>query len=69
MHAWRAMLLRLFGATMGANCRFYLGSEVWAPWNLICEYQVTAADGTGIYNPAPMRFGSHFILSQEGYLC
>jgi putative colanic acid biosynthesis acetyltransferase WcaF len=68
-HAWRAMLLRLFGAKLGANCHFYPGSKVWAPWNLICEDQVTAADGSEIYNPAPMRFGSHFILSQEGYLC
>jgi putative colanic acid biosynthesis acetyltransferase WcaF len=69
MHAWRAMLLRLFGAKMGPNCHFYPGSKVWAPWNLICEDQVTAADGSEIYNPAPMRFGSHFILSQDGYLC
>jgi putative colanic acid biosynthesis acetyltransferase WcaF len=69
MHGWRSMLLRLFGATMGANCHFYPGSRVWAPWNLICADQVTAADGSEIYNPAPMRFGSHFILSQEGYLC
>lgn len=69
MHGWRTMLLRLFGATMGPNCHFYPGSKVWAPWNLICEDQVTAADGSEIYNPAPMRFGSHFILSQDGYLC
>ena len=69
LHAWRAMLLRAFGATMGANCHFYPGSRVWAPWNLVCEDQVTAADGVEIYNPAPMRFGSHAIASQGAYLC
>jgi putative colanic acid biosynthesis acetyltransferase WcaF len=68
-HAWRAMLLRLFGAQMGPNCHFYPKSKVWAPWNLICADQVTAGDGAEIYNAAPMRFGSHFILSQDGYLC
>jgi len=69
LHAWRAMLLRGFGATMGPNCHFYPGSKVWAPWNLVCEDQVTAGDGVEIYNPAPMHFGSHAIMSQEAYLC
>jgi putative colanic acid biosynthesis acetyltransferase WcaF len=69
LHAWRAMLLRAFGATMGPNCHFYPGSMVWAPWNLICEDQVTAGDKAEIYNPAPMRFGTHAIVSQGAYLC
>ena len=54
---------------MGANCHFYPRSKVWAPWNLICADQVTAADGAEIYNPAPVSFGSHAILSQEAYVC
>jgi putative colanic acid biosynthesis acetyltransferase WcaF len=69
LHGWRAMLLRAFGARMGPNCHFYPRSKVWAPWNLICEDQVTVADGAEIYNPSPMSFGSHAILSQESYLC
>ena len=63
------MLLRAFGATMGPNCHFYPGSRIWAPWNLDCADQVTAGDGAEIYNPAPMHFGSHAILSQGAYLC
>lgn len=68
-HAWRAFLLRLFGAKMGPNCHFYPKSKVWAPWNLICANQVTAGDGVEIYNPAPVTFGSHAILSQDAYVC
>lgn len=68
-HAWRSFLLRSFGATMGRDCHFYPASKVWAPWNLICAENVTAADGVDIYNPAPMRFGSHAILSQDAFLC
>jgi putative colanic acid biosynthesis acetyltransferase WcaF len=68
-HSWRAMLLRLFGAKMGPSCHFYPASRVWAPWNLICEDQVTAGDGVEIYNPAPLRLNSHAILSQNSYLC
>jgi putative colanic acid biosynthesis acetyltransferase WcaF len=69
LHGWRAMLLRAFGAKMGSHCHFYPKSKVWAPWNLICDEQVTAADGAEIYNPSPISFGSHAILSQDGYIC
>lgn len=68
-HAWRTMLLRCFGATMGPNCHFYPKSKVWAPWNLVCADQVTAADGAEIYNPVTMKFGTHAILSQDSYIC
>ena len=63
------MLLRLFGATLGPNCHFYPGSKIWAPWNLVCADQVTAANGAEIYNPAPMHFGSHAIVSQDAFVC
>ena len=69
MFAWRAFLLRCFGATMGPNCHFYPSSRVWAPWNLVCADAVAVADGAVIYNPAPVRLGSHAILSQDAYLC
>ena len=69
LHGWRSALLRMFGAKMGKNCHFYPGSRIWAPWNLICEDQVSAADGAEIYNPAPIRFGSHAIVSQGAYIC
>jgi putative colanic acid biosynthesis acetyltransferase WcaF len=69
LHAWRSLLLRLFGATMGPNCHFYPASKIHSPWNLFCADQVTAGDGVEIYNPAPLRLGSHAILSQGAYVC
>ena len=69
LHAWRSFLLRSFGATMGPGCHFYPGSKIWAPWNLVCSDQVTAANGVEIYNPAPITLGSHAILSQDAYIC
>lgn len=68
-HSWRTMLLRLFGATMGPNCHFYPASKVHSPWHLHCADGVAAGDGVEIYNPAPMHFDSHAILSQGAYLC
>jgi len=69
LHSWRAFLLRLFGATLGPDCHFYPAAKVWAPWNLICADHVAAGNGVEIYNPSPMTFDSHVILSQDAYLC
>ena len=69
LFAWRAMLLRMFGARLGPTCKFYPSSRVWAPWNLMCADLVAVGDGAEIYNPAPMRLGSHAIVSQGAYLC
>jgi putative colanic acid biosynthesis acetyltransferase WcaF len=68
-HAWRAWLLRCFGAKLGPRCRFYPASRVWAPWNLQCDDTVMVADGAELYNPAPMLLASHAIVSQGAYLC
>lgn len=68
-HAWRAALLRLFGATLGDACHFYPASKVWAPWNLVCADHVAAGDGVEIYNPSPIQIDTHVILSQDCYLC
>jgi putative colanic acid biosynthesis acetyltransferase WcaF len=69
MHAWRAMLLRLFGAKMGPGCHFYPSGKVWAPWNLTCEDCCTLADYAEIYNPSPIYLESHCIVSQQAFLC
>ena len=69
LHAWRSMLLRLFGAKMGPGCHFYPSAKVWAPWNLICEDCCTLADHAEIYNPSPIYLESHCIVSQQAYLC
>ncbi len=68
-HAWRAALLRCFGATLGRNCHVYAGAKIWAPWNLHCEDAVGIADGVVIYNPATVYLGSHAVISQDAYLC
>ncbi|MEI6719642.1 MAG: hypothetical protein WCO67_02675 [Betaproteobacteria bacterium] len=69
MHAWRAFILRCFGARLGADCHVYPSARIWAPWNLICESAVAIADGAEIYNPKPISLGSHSIVSQHAYLC
>ena len=69
LFAWRALLLRLFGAKLAPGCKFYPGAIVHSPWNLHCDELVAVANGAEIYNPAPLRIGSHAILSQGCYIC
>jgi putative colanic acid biosynthesis acetyltransferase WcaF len=69
LFAWRALLLRAFGAKLGSRCRFYPAARVYAPWHLECEDMVGVANGAELYNVAPLRMGSHAIVSQGAYLC
>lgn len=68
-HAWRAALLKVFGAKLGAKCHFYPKGRIWAPWNLLCEDRVSLADDAELYNPSPFFLGSHAIVSQGAYVC
>lgn len=68
-HAWRAFLLRCFGARLGEGCHIYPKARIWAPWMLICEDVVAVADDAIIYNPSRVTLGSHCTISQEAYLC
>jgi len=68
-HAWRSLLLRLFGARLGLKCHFYPKARIWAPWNLICEDRVSVGDDAELYNPSPLFMGSHCIVSQGAYIC
>jgi putative colanic acid biosynthesis acetyltransferase WcaF len=68
-HAWRALLLRCFGARLGARCHIYAGARIWAPWLLQCGDDVAIGDGAEIYNQAVIILGDHAVISQGAYLC
>lgn len=68
-HAWRSMILRLFGAKLAPNCHFYPKCRIWAPWNLVCEEAVGVGDDAELYNPSLLTIGSHAVISQGAYLC
>jgi putative colanic acid biosynthesis acetyltransferase WcaF len=69
MHAWRAFLLRCFGARVGPYCHIYPGSRIWAPWQLECDDSACIADGAYVYNVAKVHLGSHAIVSQDAFVC
>jgi putative colanic acid biosynthesis acetyltransferase WcaF len=69
LHAWRAFVLRCWGARLGRGCRIYPGARIWAPWNLVCEDDVAVGNGAEIYNPATVTLRAHSTVSQQAYLC
>jgi len=68
-HAWRAFLLRAFGARLGVRCHVYPGAVIWAPWNLECGDDVCIADAAEVYNPVLISLGARAVISQGAYLC
>jgi putative colanic acid biosynthesis acetyltransferase WcaF len=69
LHAWRAFLLRCFGAKLGPRTHICPRARIWAPWNLECAEQATIADEAIVYTPQRIALGSHAIVSQQAYLC
>jgi len=69
LHAWRALILRLWGARVGARTHVYPGAIIWAPWQLTLGDDAAIGDGAEIYNVAPIELGARSIVSQNAYLC
>ncbi len=68
-HAWRILLLRIFGAQIGRGCHIYPGVKVWAPWNLVLGNYVGVADGVTLYSMNKITIGDYAVISQGAYLC
>jgi putative colanic acid biosynthesis acetyltransferase WcaF len=69
LHAWRAMLLRIFGAKLGAGVRVYPSARIWAPWNLHMGDASCIGWDVDCYCVAPIHIGAHATVSQRAYLC
>lgn len=68
-HAWRRLLLRLFGAKVGKGALVYPSAVIWAPWNLTLGPGSTLGDGVDCYNVAHVKLGAGAVASQRAYLC
>jgi putative colanic acid biosynthesis acetyltransferase WcaF len=68
-HAWRAFLLRVFGAKIGRNVHVYPGVRVWAPWMLEIGDDTGIGSGVNLYSMAPIRIGVRCVISQGAHLC
>ena len=69
LHAWRGLLLSLFGAQLGKHVHVYPNVKIWAPWQLVIGDKVGIADGVTLYNMAQIVIGDHCVISQGAHLC
>ncbi|UOR15736.1 putative colanic acid biosynthesis acetyltransferase [Qipengyuania aquimaris] len=69
LHGWRALILRLFGARLGGNCRVHASVKIWHPRNLELGDNVLIGPGAIIYNQGCITIGSDCVVSQRAHLC
>ena len=69
LHAWRRLLLRLFGARIEAGARPYPRTRVYAPWKLTMREGSCLANDVDCYCVAEVEIGAHATVSQYSYLC
>jgi len=68
-HAWRRLLLSMFGADLHPRARVYPRVRVWAPWNLSMDAYATIADDVDCYCVERISIGARSTISQYSYLC
>ncbi len=69
LHAWRRLLLRAFGAKLGAHVHIHASVRIWAPWQLEIGQRVGIASGVILYNMASLVIGDGCVISQGAHLC
>lgn len=69
LHAWRRVLLRVFGAKIGRGAHPYPGAKIWAPWNLKMGEHSSLADGVDCYCVDRVSLGPYAVVSQYSFLC
>lgn len=69
LHAWRAFLLRCFGATIGYDAHIYGDVKIWAPWNLNIGDECGVGNGVNLYSQGKITMGKRAVISQGAYIC
>lgn len=69
LHAWRRLLLRIFGAKIGRRAHPYPSVRIWAPWNLEMGDDSGMGPHVDCYSVAPIVLGRGAAVSQYSYLC
>lgn len=68
-HAWRRLLLRIFGAKLGHGTYIYPSVQIWAPWNLQMGDHSCLSHFVDCYCVEKVFIGRHATVSQYSYLC
>ena len=66
---WRRMLLRLFGADVGAGAVVVQSAKIWLPANLSLGPRACLGADVDCYNLARVTLGAGATASQRAFLC
>lgn len=69
LHAWRRLLLRLFGAQIARGARIYGSAAIWYPPNLDMGAFATVGPRANVYCMAKITIGPYAVISQDAELC
>jgi putative colanic acid biosynthesis acetyltransferase WcaF len=67
--AFRSSVLRLFGGTVGARCRFARSVQITIPWNTIVGDDVQIGERVILYGLGPIRIGSGCVIDVRAHFC
>lgn len=69
LHGWRRLVLRAFGARIGAATRVHGSVRIWHPGNLELGANVLVGPGAILYNQGQICVGDYSVISQRAHLC
>ena len=69
LHGWRRLVLRLFGARVGAGSRVSSSVRIWLPRNLEIGRGVLVGPRVNCYNQGRITIGDDAVVSQDSSLC
>jgi putative colanic acid biosynthesis acetyltransferase WcaF len=69
LHGWRRLVLRAFGAEVGAGARVHASVSIWHPGNLSLGDGVLIGPGARLYNQGRIAIGAGTVVSQRAHLC
>lgn len=69
LYAFRALLLRCFGAKLGRNVRVRRTARIEVPWNIELGDEVSVGDHAILYSLGKIRIGPYSSVSQYAHLC
>ncbi|MGA2494084.1 MAG: putative colanic acid biosynthesis acetyltransferase [Roseiarcus sp.] len=68
-HAWRRVILRVFGAEIASTAGVYSSARIWSPANLTVRDYAFIGPRTTIYSMARITLGPFALVSQGAHIC
>jgi putative colanic acid biosynthesis acetyltransferase WcaF len=66
---WRRLVLRCFGARIGARVNTYPSTRIYFPWNLTVGDWSAIGEDVLIYNLGPVTLGEKVTISHRAHIC